>query len=89
MFWFKKLDFDTLLKALDLLGTRYGRLFDFDYIFDGKLYTLFIRHDRGMKHSLYYEEAAKALFGRLGNKPGISMTENQVTVTSPAQEAYH
>jgi hypothetical protein len=88
MFWFKKLDFDTVLKALDLLGTRYGRLFDFDYIFDGRKYTLFIRHDRGMKHSIYYEEAAKALFGRLGIRPGISMTETQVIVTIPAKEAH-
>jgi hypothetical protein len=87
-FWFKKFDFDSMLKAMDLLGTRYGRLFSFDYIFDGKTYTLFIRHDRGRKHSIYYEEAAKALFGRLGIKPEVSLTDSQVTVVIPANKVH-
>jgi hypothetical protein len=69
-----------------LLGTRYGRLFNFDYIFDGKTYTLFFRHDRGRKHSIYYEEAAKALLSRLGIKPEISLTDSLVTVTFPASQ---
>ncbi len=86
-FWYKSFNFQNVLKALDLLGTRYGRLFNFDYVFDGKVYVLFIRHDRGMKHSMYYEEAAKALFGRLGIKPEISMTDSQVTVTISAHDA--
>ncbi len=82
-FWFKKFDFASVLKALDLLGSRYGRLFNFDYILDGGTYTLFIRHERGMKHSIYYEEAARALFGKLGLKPEISLTESQVTIVIP------
>jgi hypothetical protein len=87
-FWFKKFDFESILKALELLGSRYGRLFNFDYVLDGETYTLFIRHDRGMKHSIYYEEAAKALFGRLGIKPEISMTESQVTVNIPVRQIH-
>jgi hypothetical protein len=84
-FWFKKFDFPTVLIALDLLGTRYGRLFQFDYVFDGNKYTLFLRHERGMKHSIYYEEAAKALFGKLGLKPEITLTNSQVTVVIPVK----
>ncbi len=83
-FWFKKLDFATVLKALDLLGMRYGRLFHFDYVFDGEKYTLFIRHERGMKLSIYYEAAAKALFGKLGIRPETSVTDSQVTVVVSA-----
>ena len=86
-FWFMKFDFQTILKALDLLGSRYGKLFDFDYVVDGNVYTLFLRHDRGMKHSIYYEEAAKALFGRLGIKPEVKMTESMVTIIIPLHEA--
>jgi hypothetical protein len=88
-FFFKRFDFETVLKALDLLGTKYGRLFNFDYIYDGKMYTLFIRHGRGMKHSIYYEEVAKALFGRLGLKPEISMTDSQVNVLIPSRQVHH
>ena len=80
-FWFKKLDFTTILKALELLGMRYGRLFHFDYVSEGAKCRLFIRHERGMKLSIYYEAAAKALFGRLGIKPETSLTQSQVTVT--------
>ena len=86
-FWFKKFDFATVLKALNILGMRYARLFDFNQVFDGKTYTLFIRHGKGLRLSIYYEEAAKALFGKLGIKPEISLTESQVTVIIPAQEA--
>ena len=88
-FWFKKFDFDTVLKALDLLGSKYGRLFNFDYIFDGKTYTLFIRHGRGVKHSIYYEEVAKTLFGRLGIRPEISSTESQVNILIPSKQVHH
>ncbi len=45
-------------------------------------------HDWGMKHSIYYEEAAKTLFGRLGIKPEISMTDSQVTVTISARDVH-
>ena len=85
-FWFKKLDFATVLKALDLLGMRYARLFDFHHVFDGKTYTLFIRHGKGLRLSIYYEEAAKALFGKLGIKPEISLTDSQVVVVIPVKE---
>ena len=86
-FWFKKFDLATVLKALDLLGMRYARLFQFDQVFDGKKYTLFIRHGKGLRLSIYYEEAAKALFGKLSIKPEISLTESQVTVIIPAPRA--
>ena len=85
-FWFKRFDLPTVLKALDLLGSRYGRLFHFGYVYEGNMYTLFIRHERGMKHSIYYEEAAKELFGKLGLKPEISKTDSQVTIVIPAEE---
>jgi len=85
-FWFKRFDLPTALKALDLLGSRYGTLFHFGYVYEGNTYTLFIRHERGMKHSIYYEEAAKELFGKLGFKPEISKTDSQVTIVIPAEE---
>ncbi len=71
----------TITKLFDTLT-------DFDYVSDGDVYTLFIRHEKGRKHSLYYEEAAKALFGRLGIKPEISLTDSQVTLTISKEEVH-
>ncbi len=85
-FWFKKLDFTTLLKALDLLGMRYARLFHFEYVYDGRTYTLFIRHQKGARLSIYYEEVAKALFKKLGIKPRITLSSNQLTIVVSEEE---
>jgi len=51
-FWFKKFDFDSVLKALEFLGAQYGRAFTSDYAFDGRSHTLIVKHDMGLKASL-------------------------------------
>src|SRR5258708_38647181 len=63
-FWFKALDFNALLKALEFLGDRYAREFHFDQSFDGKAHIIIIKHDRGSATSAYYAEALKALLDR-------------------------
>ena len=85
VFWFKKFDFDALMKAIELLGSEYGRIFTHKFSIDDEgNYTIVLRHERGLKTSYFYEEAAKSLFTRLGIKNmKSSTTEDQVTVNIP------
>ncbi len=85
VFWFKKFDFDALMKAIELLGSEYGRIFTHKFsIDDDGNYTIVLRHERGLKTSYFYEEAAKSLFTRLGIKNmKSSITDDQVTVNVP------
>jgi hypothetical protein len=80
-FWFKVLDFNALLKALEFLSDRYGREFHFDQSFDGKVHTIIIKHDRGSATSAYYAEALKALLDRLNLKAETVESDQQVTIT--------
>jgi hypothetical protein len=80
-FWFKALDFNALLKALEYLGDRYARDFHFDQSFDGKVHTIIIRHDRGSSTSAYYAEALKVLLERLNLKAETVESDQQVTIT--------
>jgi len=85
VFWFKKLDFETLLKAIELLGSEYGRIFTHKFsIDDDGNYTIILRHGRGLKTSYFYEEAAKSLFTHLGIKDmKSSTTDDQVVINVP------
>jgi hypothetical protein len=80
-FWFKALDFNALLRALEYLGDRYARDFHFDQSFDGKVHTIIIKHDRGSSTSAYYAEALKALLERLNMRAETVESDQQVTIT--------
>ena len=77
-FWFKKLDIENSLKTLDLMGTQYGRAFRFEYSFDGKTYTLILKHDMGPKASAFYSELVKSLFDMQGLRAETMETEDQI-----------
>ena len=80
-FWFKKIDFDTTVKALELLGSEYARSFKFEHSFDGSMHTIIFKHDRGPRTSAYYAEMAKVLFNRLNLKVDTIESAQQVTIT--------
>ena len=80
-FWFKKIDFDTTVKALEILGSDYARSFKFEHSFDGKLHTIIFKHDRGPRTSAYYAEMAKVLFNRLNLKVETIESDQQLTIT--------
>jgi hypothetical protein len=80
-FWFKALDFNALLKALEYLGDQYARAFHFEHSFDGKVHTIIMKHDRGPATSAYYAEALKALLDRLGLKGETVESDQQVTIS--------
>ncbi|OLD01719.1 hypothetical protein AUG19_02365 [archaeon 13_1_20CM_2_54_9] len=87
-FWFKKFDFASVLKALEFLGAQYGRAFTFDYDFDGKSNTLIVKHDMGLKASVFYAEAVKAAVSHLGLGTDMFVTDDQVIAISPPDPAH-
>ena len=87
-YFFKKFDFDSVLKALEFLGAQYGRAFTFDSNFDGKTHTLIVKHDMGMKASNFYAEAAKAAFAHLKIETDIFVTDDQLIAISPPDPSH-
>src|SRR6266496_4856658 len=79
-FWFKKIDFDTTVKALELLGSEYARSFKFEHSFDGSMHTIIFKHDRGPRTSAYYAEMAKVLFNRLNLKVDTVESDQQLSI---------
>ncbi len=79
-FWFKRIDFDTTLKALEILGSDYARSFKFEHSFDGNVHTVIFKHDRGPRTSAFYAEIARVLFNRLNMKVDTVESDQQLTV---------
>ncbi|OLB46342.1 hypothetical protein AUI07_04645 [archaeon 13_2_20CM_2_53_6] len=78
-FLFKRVDLETSVRALELLGPRYGKAFRFEYTNDGHLTTVILNHGFGRKASLFYGEAVKALLKDLVNTTvDIGLSEHQV-----------
>jgi hypothetical protein len=79
VFWFKKVNVETTLKALELLGSEYARLYQFDHASNGKNHTIILKHGRGPKGSSFNEEFVKGLFkGLLSKDVKTERTEDQV-----------
>ncbi len=87
-YFFKKFDFDSVLKALEFLGAQYGRAFTFENSFDGKTHTLIVKHDMGLKASVFYAEAAKAAFAHLGLGTDMFVTEDQLIAITPPDPSH-
>ncbi len=81
LFWFKKINLDTVLEALNLLSSRYARIFSLEHNFDGKVHTIVVKHGLGGKGSIFNEEFLTSLFKELLNLSTESEhTEDQVVV---------
>ena len=79
-FFFKKLNFETVLKAAELLGTAYGNAYTFEHSFDGKTHTIILKHDMGPRMSAYLGETWKMMGERLELQTSINETEDQVVI---------
>lgn len=80
IFFFKKFNFEMVLKAAELLGTAYGNAYTFEHSFDGKLHTIILKHDMGPRMSAYLAESWKMIGERLGVQLDLSETEDQVAI---------
>lgn len=80
-FFFKRVDYDTVMRALEMLGSDYGGHYQFEDHFDGRVHTVICKHGRGQKWSLFYEEAFKVAFKNLLDKDvELERTDDQVTI---------
>lgn len=77
LFWFKKLDRNTAVKILELIGA-YGKWFRIERTIDGRSEIVVLKHDRGPLVSAYHAELVKSLFGSLGAVVETQETDGQV-----------
>jgi predicted DNA-binding ribbon-helix-helix protein len=79
LFWFHRVNLDTVLSTLKLLGSEYANAFKYEEHFDGKTYTVILKHGRSMKTSDYYGEALRTITKNVtGADPIVTTTEDQV-----------
>ena len=82
-FFFGEVTLQTLLKGLRLLSD-YGGHFDYEESTSGRVRTVVLKHGRGMKWSIHYEEWVRlAVEKLLGLKVETERTENQVIFRFP------
>src|SRR2546428_4872066 len=53
LFWFKKFNMETALKAMEMIG-NYGNAFRLPYTPDGETHTEVVKHDRRPRLSAFY-----------------------------------
>ena len=84
LFWFKKINPENALKALEMIGS-YGNAFRLEYTIDGETDTVVLKHDRGPRVSAFYTELLGSLFKPMGAKIQTRETDGQVvaTITRP------
>jgi hypothetical protein len=84
LFWFKKFNPETALKALEMVGS-YGNAFRLQYTIDGETDTVVLKHDRGPRVSAFYGEMFQSLFKPMGAIVETHETDGQVvaTITRP------
>ncbi len=79
VFWFKHVSLDTVLEAMKLVGSKYGRAFEFEHSSDGNEHVIVVKHNRGAKWSIFYDQSFKTVFKELLSMELKSdFTENQV-----------
>jgi len=79
-FYYKKLDYSSLIKSMELLSHRYGRMFALETFTEGRTAVLIMKHNLGPKRSAYIAEAIKTIFSKFGIKVDITESDHQVTV---------
>ena len=80
LFWFKKFNPESALKALEMIGS-YGNAFRLQYTIDGETDTVVLKHDRGPRVSAFYAELIESLFKPMGAKVETRETDGQVVAT--------
>ncbi len=85
MFFFKKVDYDSVLDLLRLLASR-ARIFDFEYAKNNDGDVLIVKHGSGRMMSVYMQALLSSLLERcVGSKVQIQTTEDQVVAQVPTR----
>lgn len=78
-FWFKEVSLSTLVKGYPSLESKYGKSFEYEEHVDGGRWTIIMKHGRGLKWSIYYEEILRSVFENLLKRDiKTEKTEDQV-----------
>lgn len=86
-FWFKEVSLQTVLKTLDILGSKYVRAFRYEHVMEERKHMLVLNHGSGHKWSRFYQSLLdSALKTLLGIKVKIEPTDNQVVAEFVALE---
>lgn len=80
LFWFKRLNQDSAIKALEMIGS-YGNSFRLQHATDRETDTVVVKHDRGPRVSAFYAELLKSLFEPMGSKVEIHENDGQILAT--------
>src|SRR5256712_6271284 len=80
LFWFKKFNPETVLKALEMIGS-YGNAFRLQYTIDGETDTVVLKHDRGPRFSAFYGELVQSPFKPMAAKIEAHETDGQIVAT--------
>lgn len=79
MFWFKEVSIEKVIEAFPRLFAKYGRAFDYEEHSDGPQHTAILKHNRGMKWSLYYAEVFETVFREILDRPlRVERSDNQI-----------
>ena len=85
-FYFKKFNYDTTMRTLEVLGHQYARNYTFEKSDEDNEEMIIMKHGRGPKTSAYMAEALIALFGQLGMKIDVMETEDQIVAKIPRKQ---
>lgn len=85
-FYFKKFNYDTVMRTLELLGHQYARNYTLEKMVEDNDEVIIMKHGRGPKTSAYMAEGLKSIFNRLGKKIDVMETEEQVVARIPRKQ---
>src|SRR5438034_11712109 len=60
-FWFKEVSVTTLVKGYPALESTRGKSFEYEEHVDGGRWRIILKHGRGLKGSLHYEEPLRSV----------------------------
>lgn len=80
-FWFKEVSLRTVVKGYPRLAAQYGRAFEYDEHVENGRWVIILKHGKGHKWSVYYEELLRALFEDILKKETkVETTQDLVVV---------
>ena len=83
-FVFKHIDMETVLEVIPKLTSKYTKAFEYEVKREGSRTVIVLRHGRGRKYSIFYEEVARAMFRDLvGRGIRTESQENAVVLEVP------
>ncbi len=75
---YNTLSASNVLRAIDTIGSTYGRAFHAEYGTEGHKHVLILNHDKGLKWSMFHSALLTSIFKAIGIEVKTDVTEHQV-----------